>query len=223
MFSGTLARVVVLIVVGTLIGCGADTSEPGAEGTVYPEVNFERPIVYEFSLDFLAWAARNNTVELWRVAGMEAPLLYNDKPNMALAPMIVKVHIADTEEIDKSVFKKSCVEGQWYAYTPYGSPNIYICKENYFDKIDPNSPDQRRDPWYGQWRRVAFLGHETGHGLSGARHTPQGLPAIMCGWPGDHPVLCYSNLTGLTEIDKGRICPLVGGGGFCDHPVAPRP
>lgn len=190
-------------------------------------IDFERPVKFVFSDNAKAWTILKGTAALWEAAAAEAPLLFNDRPNMALPPLIANVLIADTEDTWPGRAQKNCNELSYQAYTPYGTPTIYICATKKFDEppYQGSTPEEiRRDPWRGVWTRIAFLGHEGGgHGLTGARHTPQGVPAILCGWPDDDPNLCYAALTGFTATDKQYMCSSHVTGGFCVRDVAQRP
>ena len=223
MYMSSVRTLVVLLAL-VVVGCGSQGGPRNGTGNkVFEDVDFERPIVYRFTKNFLDWAAKKGTKDLWLAAGAEAPLLFNDKPNTSLPPMEVVVGIEELDDPEPGAAQKYCDEQGWYAGTPYGKPTIYVCAKNYYDELPGSLQDARRDPWYGQWRRVAFLVHEAAHGLAGALHAPAGVPAIMCGYPHEHPVLCYSTLTGLTDGDREMICPWTNGGGFCDRPVAQRP
>lgn len=212
-----------------LLGIGACGGETGVSPNLYgphEAVDFERPVQFVFSDNFKAWTVLKKTSDLWEQARLEAPLLYNDHANMALPPLIVNVRIADTEDTDSERVTMNCTTAMNQAYTPYGVPEIYICALNKFDE-PPNSggtpEEKRRDPWRGLWTRIAFLGHEGGHGLCGAPHTPKDIPGIMCGWPDNDPNLCYATLTGFTSGDQMIMCVPLVTGGFCSHPVAQRP
>lgn len=218
-----------LLVCLLTVGCGKFSpdglaSTKGLGPIKHPDVNFERPVVFNPSIAFWMWAMGKNTISMWQEAVLEAPLVFNDKPNMNLAPMVVRVSIADHEDENRKVFHEECELGQAQAYTYYGKPTIYICALNKYDMPPFPGEDYRRFAWRGLWSRTAFLVHEAGHGLAGAHHLAAEVPGIMCGWPErDDPSTCFSTLSGLTSGDKDAICPWTSGGGFCDHPVAPRP
>lgn len=223
MYMSSVRTLVVLLAL-VVVGCGSQGGPRNGVGNkVFEEVDFERPVAYRFTPNFLDWATNKGTKELWLKAGAEAPSLFNDNPNVGLSPLEITVGIKELDDPEPGAAQKYCVEQEWYGCTPYGSPTIYVCGTKYYDALPGSLQDARRDPWYGQWRRVAFLGHEAAHGLAGALHTSKDVPGILCGWPNNHPVECYAKLTGFTEADKERTCPWTSGGGFCDHPVAPRP
>lgn len=207
----------------TLGGCGIGSGSANPRETI----DFERPVKFIFSDNATAWTILKGTRALWEEAAEEAPLLFNDHPNMALPPLIARVLIADTEDTWPGRAEKNCKELKYQAYTPYGLPETYICALNKFDEppyVGSTPEEIRRDPWRGQWQRKAFLAHEAGgHGFAGAQHTPKGVPAILCGWPDDDPNLCYAMLTGFTKADKESMCSDRVTGGFCVRTIPPQP
>ena len=215
MFLRKLGRIAVLAMIGSItIACG---------GTVHSDVNFERRVVFDFTQAFVDRAIEKKTLEQWYQAADEAPLLFNDKPDLSLPPMILTVYIADTEDPDRSRFNTECNVKKNQLYTPYGTTTIYVCAENFTDQPPEGPEDPRRHEDWGLWKRIALFVHEAGHALAGALHISNGAPGIMCGSPYVHPTHCFVGLTGFTSQDKIQICRWVGGGGFCDHPVAQRP
>lgn len=198
--------------------CGVSET-PSALGP-HGIVDFERPVQFVYSEGFKMFTMAKGTTDLWEEARVKAPRLFNDHPNLTLAPLIVKVLLADTEDQDTERFDSECNLKRNQAYTPYGTPEIYICAKHKFDEPPGVTQDAWLDPWRGTRMRCYFLGHEAGHGLCGAPHTPKDVPGIMCGSPYNDPNLCYATLTGFTAGDKEIMCVPMVTGGFCLRPVA---